>query len=794
MATPFTVFRKYAGATMAVLCGLLMVSFVIADPLMQMLGGGGGPGLSSRAKDTVATWRGGAMTELQLGEAVRHRRILSEFQRQVFVLGARDAAAAGVGDLPLRVNPLELPSTYEQGVERSVVQTRIFAERALDAGFVVSDEMIVSYLRALGRDRVSNDQMRDIMGGMQVGAGRRATIAFVFDLLREAMLANLYLKSHEFTCRTILPAERWEDWLKVNDRVVLEAVPVAVEDFVDQVEDPTDAELTEFFEPYQDRSPAPDSLVEYGVALPSPLPAFATPARVTVQHVVARFEDFTERMLDEVTDDEITAYYEENKEQFIEADRALFGDAGLFGDEGDEEESADETAEDDAADDDAMAEASAEEDGQPADDEPEADDDTSADEPTADGEDAEPNDAETAEDAPGSDSSTEAAEGDAKSDAEAAVEEEEEEEETSEAAPEGGDESAEETATEQSAEADSADAEADPKVTYQPLEEVRDEVRRRVAQNKAAEGMRDLMFGLKRELDDAYAGYFDKLLDATDAEAAPPAAPAALTDLAPLAEKNALGHASVGPSSLYDLADTPFGRSTNADPTAAAAAPLWRIAFRDGDVDLYEPIITYDNANAEVFLSVITERLERVTPELDDVRDEAVAAWKRDQAADLALDAARQLASKVSDAGTPIEGFLVENPDAAAGEAFETDPMSFLTIGSFSETTGEVSLRLNQPEQLVAAGPDLMTAVFDLEAGDVGAALNHDRSVAYVLRIAARLTPRDELRSRFLTEGDRWFGTPSMMRTRFRRTYGALIDDLLGEAELEFVRTPDSFE
>ncbi len=774
MATPFTVFRKYTGVMMVVLCALLIFSFVIADSIGNW--GDSQAAATARAQNAVVHWKGGSLNERQIEEAIRHRRVLAEFQRQVYILGTRDAMAAGAGDLPLRIRPLQLPDSYQQGVERDVVQTKIFAQRAQEAGMVVSDEMVIDYLRGLGRDRVSNSQMRTIMSGMQVGAGRRATIKFVFDLLREAILAKNYLTSHQYTFETVLPAERWDDWLRVNDRVVVEAAAVMTDDYIDQVAEPTDGELAEFFAEYQDRTPTPDVLPNYGnIELPSPKPAFATPERVKLQYVVANFDAFAERLADEVTEEEIAQYYEENKESFVEADKALFGDESLFDDDSDSD--TDTPSEDPAAKDAATQDATKETE--------EATEEKSSTE------------LETEQDTsnPLRDSSSEAtspAEDQSRATKPRSpfrlVALTDEEKEASEAS------GAEEEAAEEAAEEEEGDAKGT-NLSYQPLEEVSDEIRRVLAQGKAAEKMRELMFGLKRELDDTYAEYFDATLDAADAKAEPPATPSELTDLSPLASDNGLLHKTTEAISMIDLRGETLGRSVNADETAAQPLPLWIIAFREGEIDLHEPVVTYD-LDGNLYLSILTERFDRVTPELKDVRDKVVAAWKRQQAAILAEAAAKTLATKARDSGLSLETYFAKEQGgenkAEAGTVVETDPFSFLTIGNISPTTGEVRLRLSQPEPLVAPGPDLLEAVFDLEPGDVGAALNHDQSIVYLLRVSARLQSEDALRSQFLTEGDRWFGMPAMIRSRIRSAATALVGDLLENVELVWDRPADS--
>jgi hypothetical protein len=751
MATPFTVFRNYSGILMAALCAMLMVAFVVADPLMQYMGGGGGGGGRSQAAlERVVSWDGGSLNERQLADMVLHRRLLANFQQAVYELGARDAQASGVQDLSvesLRVKPLELPTSPEQGVERDVVFTKLVAERAQKAGMVVSDEAVLDYLRGLGRDRVSSDQMRDLLGNMSVG-GRRATIEFIFNLLREAILKKNYTTSHQFSFFTVLPQERWADWLQGNERIVLEVAPIDIEKYLDKVPEPTDAEIEEYFEANKLRDASPDVLTEYGnVTLPTPTPGFATPPQVKLQYLVAEFDQVATQVADEVTDEEIAAFYEENREQFIEADEALFGE--------------------DAADDEVKSDA----------EESDAEGSTDADQAETDQTDADPSEAEAAEatpptDDPSADDSNPLRSG---SNDSAATEEEEEEEE----------EAAEETSADKPA--DGAEpATGEGAIKYQPLDEVKGEIRRVLAERRAADRLQTLMEGVKRELDDAHDKYFDAVLDAEDAKQDPPAPPKELADLGPIAEKHGLKRVETEGLSLYELSRQTIGRSMNADE-AAKGARLWMMAFAQDYVELFDPILTYD-IDGNRYLTVVTERTDRVIPELKDVRDKVVAQWKRAKAAELALEDAKKLASAAQESGKSLSEHFADDD---AINATETDPFAFLTIGDVPNTTGAAPLRLSQPEPLASPGPELMKRAFELAPGEVGAALNHDRSIVYLMRVAQKLGTPEELRGEFKRD-PRWFGLPATLQRRVSRSVGTMIDDLFEQKNVEWDRSPDT--
>ena len=106
--------------------------------------------------------------------------------------------------------------------------------------------------------------MRGIIQRMPAGGGR-ASIAYVIDALRDEMLAHNFLTSYQFSLATVTPEERWQDWLKSNDRIALEVAPFPAETFLVDVPEPTDAELLAFVQPpdnpdidYLKRDPQPD--------------------------------------------------------------------------------------------------------------------------------------------------------------------------------------------------------------------------------------------------------------------------------------------------------------------------------------------------------------------------------------------------------------------------------------------------------------------------------------------------------------------------------------------------------
>ena len=159
--------------------------------------------------------------------------------------------------------------------------------------------------------------MRQLLSHSQFGGGK-IPIDFIFAALKDELLAQNYVSSYQYSLDSIMPQQRWEDWLRVNDRVVLEVAAIPAQQFVVDVPEPTESELSEFFEQYRNNEPLPQ-LVN-NTELPSPNPGFATPQKVRIQYVKADYNSAITQLTDDVTDEEIAKYYEDNKELFLRAD------------------------------------------------------------------------------------------------------------------------------------------------------------------------------------------------------------------------------------------------------------------------------------------------------------------------------------------------------------------------------------------------------------------------------------------------------------------------------------------
>jgi hypothetical protein len=256
-----------------------------------------------------------------------------------------------------------------------------------------------------------------------------------------------------------------------------------------------------------------------------------------------------------------------------------------------------------------------------------------------------------------------------------------------------------------------------------------------------------------------------------------------LGDLTSLAETHGFVYERTAPISVLELRELPIGMSVKPDEEYV---PFFAIAFRD-DQELYEPVVTRDS-NANRYLAMKAGDTPGSVPALEEIRDEVVLAWRRQRAAELALKHAEAEAKK-AEAVDSLEEYFAGDADVTVTK---TDPFSWLTPGTVSSQTGEVqSFRYSKPEGIVNADTNVMQTIFDLNEEEVKAVLNHDHSIAYVVRIAEHEQSPAELQMAYLSEATRWYGLRAMDSSHARIASRAVYDDLLATHGVEWIREPD---
>ncbi|HEX5470807.1 MAG TPA: hypothetical protein VFW73_02920, partial [Lacipirellulaceae bacterium] len=321
-------------------------------------------------------------------------------------------------------------------------------------------------------------------------------------------------------------------------------------------------------------------------------------------------------------------------------------------------------------------------------------------------------------------------------------------------------------------------------VQYQPLSEVKDEIRRTLAESKATDQLKKLSEDVQLQLESAFSHYNDQLAGVT-ANEKPPEPSKSLTDLESIAKKDALKYGRTGAKSVLELRDLPVGKTYVLD----SSQPLLSVLFATHELDKYQPVRTVDVVSKDLFVAMkMSDTPERV-PELSEVRAEVVRAWKNEQAEQLAKKHAEELAKKAQESKQPLTKFFADNKDV---KVVRTDPFSELTGGEVSPVTNQVQpLRISQPDGLIAIGPEFLQRVFELKSGEVAVIMNHDNSIAYIVRIVEHQMPLQELHTAYLAEANSWLGENALAQMHRAELATSLESDVISRANLQWNRAPD---
>jgi len=709
MASPFRFFRKHQKAFLVVAGVLAMFIFVFADLFTSLVGRPGG-----RSPNTVVTsWDGGKLTAREMNMLYQRRLFLNEFLSNLLQLGQyRVEAGGGTPTQPNVPNLLLNRNVNSNYVVTQCVSDRIFADQAKEAGMAISDDMINHYMYELGSRQVGDQDIGNILKSIRQ-FDERTSEEFLFQGLRELLLGKLYESSVNGSVVSVPPEQLWEDWLKINDRISLEAAVLPVENFVSEVPEPAEGQLISFFE--QNKNRPNDSMVRMGGAImPSPEPGFRIPRKVKLIYLLGDVTAWTQELLPTVTDEEIADYYERNKRsQFVKmASETVAVEA-------EDEESPSSDTEEESADDQESSVDSTEVDGTESDESDDQADVSAEAEPTS----------ETQPEADGDESNTDLV-----------VEEEETEDE----------------------------------VEYEPLEKVSDEIRNLLANDKAVLELKGLMESAYGDLTTVYNRYGGDLIEARSDELEPPPVPPRLANLSTMAKEKKLVSEETVPLSARELAETLVGRAVDSQ---TGKKTVTQAAFTD--LRLYEPLLAQD-LDGYWYLVLKTEDNPSRIPELEEVHEEVVAAWKRTEAAKLALAKGEELAKEAQESGKSLEAFFADSKY----EITTTDLFSWINFGS-TPIELQRGPRIGDAPPLSPVGNNFMIRAFELKPESVISLLNFDHSDAYVLKLATRERTEEELRAAFLSEANSSQAMRAMVNNRIQGAMQILQNQILQRVKLD---------
>lgn len=292
MASPFAVFRRNRKAMMVALTVMVMFGFVFIPMLMDAMGArqGADPVI-------VSTARYGSLTQSGINQLVhRHARLVA-FVRE---LGGAVMQAQGRGD---EANKLLFHlRADESNPVPDVVRLWSLARYAQEIGMTVDNTAINDYLVVLTEKRVKPFVLDDILKRFSMRESE------LFELLREAMLSMGLVDTIVPSVAITTPGQRWDYFQRIRRQAKVELAPIPVRNYVEQVGEPNEAELKQFFEEHR-KQPWPPS---------SPTPGFFQPAKVRLRYIKADLDEIAEN---QITEAEVLAQYEQDKDRYDRQNR-----------------------------------------------------------------------------------------------------------------------------------------------------------------------------------------------------------------------------------------------------------------------------------------------------------------------------------------------------------------------------------------------------------------------------------------------------------------------------------------
>jgi hypothetical protein len=751
MAGHFHVFRRYQKAALAGLAIMAMLAFFVLPPLLQMGGDAVGPN-----DGVVVRWNGGSLKESDLERVGRVRRALNQF-----LMALRMAA---MGDQRMQA-PL-------RDDEKGVVDTILMAREAEANGIVVSDVVVNDFLGLWTGDRVTPEEMQGVIADLRSRAG--VTESDLFDALRDVILGErlqaLFLRGAGFMSTP--PGWRWEAFRKLEQSATVEVVPVVVESLASEVPAPSTAALEKLYTQYASDLPRARSTT----------PGFREPARATYDALVARADLFVAESEAAVTDDEISKFYEENKETMFQkvaeppaGEKATTDEAAPSKDVAPPAESTDEKSSGEAK----PVEAKTEEAASPA---------TKATEPAS--QPAEPGTADKKDGAAIARRSVVRMVAFQKEDAEPAADAQPASALESATTPKDAVESAQpsetpaKAASEKPAEetpaepaAKPAEGEASKKpVEFQPLDKVKDDIRKQLGRQAADKKISEI-FG---EVTAKIAKYSDDLELALGLGEKVPVAP----DVQKIAAEYGLeGVRSEFVTASEAAASEGVGRSFQFAPSErfGFVQQRWADLVLTPAAPRFRPVTTRDIAGAQ-YLSWKTEDRPEFTPPFAEIKSEVERVWKLLESRPLAKKRAEEIASAAKDQSLA---------DAIKGReglaAASVGPFTWLTRGTAPFGSGPV---LSDPDGVEMAGEAFMQAVFSLEPGQTTVVFNEPKTVCYAIRLVSYEPDDAALQGRFREATTDPRRLASLAEGETREVYERWLADIERKSGVTWVRSP----
>lgn len=288
----FESFRKNQKFVLAILAIAAMIAFIL---------GGFLNGIGRNGEDPVVA--------TVYGEPVRLSTVrLYAEQRQKVNEFLRRAALYSKSNVPPQGFPID---------KDNVIAGIALSKKADRMGITVNDDEVMNWLNQVTEQKLTGDDFEGILRGRinplkKSASNKEDSFAMsdviLFSTLRRELAVERLLRISMPPQSTDFeePADVWERESPRYTEMGIEFVEVPVKKYIDEAAAPSEQQLKETYNKY----------ATVVADTKNGMPGFLQPRRIDVQYLAAKVDDFAKDV--KVTDEEIAAYYEKNKEEFTE--------------------------------------------------------------------------------------------------------------------------------------------------------------------------------------------------------------------------------------------------------------------------------------------------------------------------------------------------------------------------------------------------------------------------------------------------------------------------------------------
>ena len=330
------------------------------------------------------------------------------------------------------------------------------------------------------------------------------------------------------------------------------------------------------------------------------------------------------------------------------------------------------------------------------------------------------------------------------------------------------------------------DAATKPELRTKTIEEAREEIVQSLAQAAVIDSLQKELTAANEQMLKYASSYREQA--ALLREGMQPQTKATRPDLRKVVDVG-LKHGETGVVDRSKLFTTPLGKSTmSAQDQQMGRVPMPNYAMTP-NYPMFTPaqsmfldqmaMLEQRTPDFRQYIFWKVDEQQAYIPELAEVRNEVIAAWKTQKARKLAADEAEKIAKKIAAGEQPWKDALSV---AQQSLVVTTDPFTWLS--GFGETP-----RISNIPSLDTVGDEFMKKVFATQAGKSSSAPNNGQNVYYVFRVAEMSPPMTELQERFASDPNKSAARRVAMATG-RDIYSGLYETIVERLNVQWEVAP----